>query len=94
MTEYKAFVYMEDLQMILTENRHLFRAAFIEANNIALTALEKQIAEAPAQGWNADHTYSWDECPACRYGRVFDDENYCKKCGQKLDWSGKNTPKQ
>ena len=27
----------------------------------------------------------WDECPTC-HKHVFEGDNYCRKCGQQLEW--------
>lgn len=32
----------------------------------------------------------YGHCPGCQECIVYDDENYCKKCGQKLEWGDEN----
>lgn len=58
-----------------------------EALEIAIEALEKQI---PKRAELIDRTY--DEarkCPNCgNITSYLGKEFYCKKCGQKLEWSG------
>lgn len=67
--------------------------------SLAIQALENQIAKKPAfvytrfrhygkhisDGQSIDKCY---KCPNCNSHvfHVFDDEKYCKYCGQKLDW--------
>lgn len=67
-----------------------------------IEALEKQIARKPefvgeklrnlgsgrkiSDDWSIDKCY---KCPSChsRIFHVFDGEEFCKYCGQRLDWS-------
>lgn len=49
------------------------------AIDMAIEALEKQIPKKPIE----DHTF--DFCPVCSYSVDYL-RNYCKECGQKLDW--------
>ena len=65
------------------------------AIEIAINALEKQIARKPeyeADGYaDGELVYDYAKCPIC--GRDFEYGindygcNYCSDCGQKLDWS-------
>lgn len=67
-----------------------------KANEMAIQALEKQIAKKPTfegDGYAPDGTLIYDTwiCPCCnkRYEVDYDDYTYCPNCGQKidLDWS-------
>lgn len=65
-----------------------------EALNMAIQALEKQIAKKPTyegDGYAPDGTLIYDTwiCCCCdkRYEVDYDDYDYCPNCGQKLDWS-------
>ena len=78
-----------DLQIQL-ENKALPDG--IEAIQIAIQALEKQIPKKPTyegDGYAPDGTFVFDEwiCPCCetRYEVDYDDYDYCPNCGQKLD---------
>lgn len=51
------------------------------AKELAIKALEKQIAKKPKK--RKDTTYSF--CPCCDSGNLQND--YCTDCGQKIDWS-------
>ena len=55
-----------------------------EAIDMAISALEKQIAKKPKErdriGFNTL------VCPVCK-GALYLYEPYCDNCGQKLDWS-------
>ena len=63
----------------------------IEAHNMAIEALEKQIPEKPHK-INIANT-SWCkggirfECPSCHKFLGYRELTYCGLCGQKLDWS-------
>ena len=93
MTESEAIkILQRDLQIQL-ENKALPDG--IEAIQIAIQALEKQIPKKPTyegDGYAPDGTFVWDEwlCPCCgkRYEVDYDDYDYCPNCGQKIDWSG------
>ncbi len=66
----------------------------IEANNLAIQALEKQTGKKP-YGDKSDERTLW-KCPDCKYIFVteFPDmslyggrqSKYCPECGQKIDW--------
>ena len=53
----------------------------IKSIEIAIQALEKQIAKKPDR-WESGYAC----CYSCKRGIVRED-NYCCYCGQKLDWS-------
>lgn len=54
--------------------------------NIAISALEKQVAKKPKDG--SISTKAGVIGANCICGRIiFGGELYCKRCGQKLDWS-------
>lgn len=62
-----------------------------EPFNMAIKALEKQIPKKPIlHPFFEDGTdYSYYICPnRCeRYSQVNLQDNYCRKCGQRIDWS-------
>ena len=70
----------------------------IEAHNMAIEALEKQIPKKVNDVFKSfDVVYG--DCPCCgeiyRLEPLEDEEkprlpNYCSDCGQKLDWSDEN----
>lgn len=53
------------------------------ANLVAISALEKQMARSPV---NRCATFLIAECPRCN-GTVSFHHKHCHWCGQKLDWS-------
>ena len=65
----------------------------IESIEIAIQALEKQIAKKPTyEGdgyWDGQLVYDTWVCPCCgrSYELDYDDYDYCPNCGQNLDWS-------
>lgn len=54
-----------------------------EAIDMAMQALEKQIAKKP--DFTEDKEFAL--CPCCNGKGLFDKQKYCDNCGQKLDWS-------
>lgn len=52
-----------------------------EAMRMAISALEKQKAKKPLPVSN-DST--WSKCPVCGGTNI---DEYCGKCGQRIDWS-------
>lgn len=82
----EAHRYVEDLQRMLTQYRFHFSEKFIEANGVAVEALEKQIPN------KSDHGC----CPWCSTSHNFITDNlghpewhptvYCWNCGQAIDW--------
>lgn len=84
MTESEAIkILQRDLQIQL-ENKALPDG--IEAIQIAIQALEKQIPKKPKNRYKT--RYIWDSayCPICNCG-ITARWVYCQCCGQKLDWS-------
>lgn len=54
--------------------------------------IERDIPKAPTdQQLEEDGYGAWGSlygnCPNCK-GTVYDEQNYCEKCGQRLDWNG------
>lgn len=56
-----------------------------EAFNIAIDSVNKQIPRRATSHMLVDHS-TIHFCERC-YSTVSKQENYCKICGQKLDWS-------
>lgn len=54
-----------------------------EALDVAIQALEKQIAKKP--DFTEDKEFAL--CPCCNGNGLTDKQKYCDNCGQKLDWS-------
>ena len=67
----------------------------VEARDMAINALEKQIPKKPeyeADGYaDGELVYDYAKCPICghdfEYGINDWGCEYCSDCGQKLDWS-------
>lgn len=54
------------------------------AREMAIKALEKQIAKKPIKDKEFSSLFN---CPSCgRRQKIMYEQNYCKVCGQKLDW--------
>ena len=90
MTEQEAIVDLKGENKILSQyaeskfQKEIFTKR-IERNNIAIKALEKQIARKPIRKPNLDWTNEEVTCPTCnRFVSEFRNQ-YCD-CGQKLDW--------
>lgn len=62
----------------------------VEANNVAIKALEKQIPKKVAKVKIPNTSFckasTRYKCPSCRV-TLCSDWNFCFECGQKLDWS-------
>ena len=60
-----------------------------EAFSMAINALEKQIPKKPISVTSVENSM-YVKCPTCKLTTVLYDGcimEYCKNCGQKLDWS-------
>lgn len=57
----------------------------IERDNMAIKALEKQIAKKPIYSRLYATTPDMN-CPVCNATLLTDEPNYCKRCGQKFNW--------
>lgn len=60
-----------------------------EALDVAIQALEKQIAKKP--DFTEDKEFAL--CPCCNGNGLADKQKYCDNCGQKLDWSEESEEK-
>lgn len=77
---------IEHIKLLLdkTSNITLFNKMVFEK---VIQALEKQVPQKPL-AFRADY-----KCPICDKTFMFGNSikpNYCKRCGQKLDWSGED----
>ena len=62
----------------------------IEAMEIAINALEKQIPKKPMISYDERVKENWCSCGVCAFGFGWKRTihyKYCPDCGQKLDWS-------
>lgn len=91
MTESEA---IEAIQFDLKIGGEIHSKVLRDAVDVAIQALEKQIAKKPTydgDGYAPDGTFVWDEwiCPCCgtRYEVDYDEHDFCPNCGQKIDWS-------
>ena len=97
MTYEQAHKFLEVKQREMTKNRGLYNEIEISINGKAIEAVEKQIPKKPRQiNTAAIQRY---ECPICSHYLIsyhekvgfyqgFQDE-YCCRCGQRLDWESK-----
>lgn len=91
MTYEEALVYIENTQRTMTKNRGRFASEYIEANGMAILALEKQIPKKPVNCFRccpicgSDNIEIWQEG-----GYDYTRFNYCPECGQALDWGETN----
>lgn len=89
MTAGEAHAYLEDVQRDLTRNRNDYPQEIIEANGVAIFALEKQIPEKPTlrkTPINTKFKLIEYECPKCHTWKARQ-VKFCSSCGQALDWS-------
>ena len=66
-----------------------------EALELAVKALEKQIPMKPNNmetifDFSGRYYTTKGNCPACNSEGLYKSDFYCNKCGQRLDWSGKD----
>lgn len=61
----------------------------IEAADLAIKALEKQIPKKPIIATNMMTKEKGICCPNCEtwYNRFYENKKYCMECGQRLKWS-------
>lgn len=96
MTENEAIEKLKNMRLFMQiedeNNDCKFTEDDYKANEMAIQALEKQIAKKPTfegDGYAPDGTLVYDTwiCPCCdkRYEVDYDDYDYCPNCGQKLD---------
>lgn len=61
---------------------------YYEAMEMAVKALEKQIEKKPIKDKEFSSLF---DCPSCgRRQKIMYEQNYCKVCGQKLDWGNED----
>lgn len=71
----------QDNSMVFSELVGEEKPTFVEALELAISALEKQKAKKPLPVSN-DST--WSKCPVCGGTNI---DEYCGKCGQRIEWS-------
>ena len=102
MTEQKAKEIIEEVK-VMDENLTQYMTGFDEALEMSMSALDKQIPKKPKHPgcydnegvwheWNGINGRPYELCPNCETNLCcempYDKKpNYCKDCGQKLDWS-------
>lgn len=88
MTYQEAHEHLENLQREMTNHRFAYSNELINANGMAILAIEKQIPKKPI------HKRKNYYCPICKEdGWVLWDDvkpnafnNFCGRCGQAIDW--------
>lgn len=65
----------------LKNDLHLKSEEYVECFSMAISALEKQKGKKPLPVSNGS---TWSKCPVCGDTRI---DEYCGKCGQRIDWS-------
>lgn len=100
MTESEAIEKLKNMQLFMQiedeNNDHKFTEDDYKSNEMAIQALEKQIAKKPIFDYNLSDTLSKFHCECGNTIKVSHDvgimdnsnaPNYCSKCGCRLDWS-------
>lgn len=96
MTESEAIEWIKELKNSEEMQDFYYAESFIEACDMAIQALEKQIPQSPdyeGDGYsNGQLVYDTWVCPCCghHYEVDYDDYEYCPKCGQHIDWRNEN----
>ena len=92
MTESEAIKILQRDLEIQVKNKALTDG--IEAIQIAIQALEKQIPKKPMMAYDDKVDSNWCSCPICANGIGWEIHarkiKFCWECGQKLDWSVEN----
>lgn len=98
---------IENLEYLVSDSCTDTQSDYIEEIEIATKALKKQIPKKPVHDgcfdsegmwheWNGINGRPYDLCPNCNTNLCcemhYDNKpKYCKHCGQKLDWSDKES---
>lgn len=100
MTESEAIDKLKNMRLFMqiedNKNEHKFTEDDYKANEMAIQALEKQIAKKPYCISSINDNDNADvECPICHcetdYAINVIKKGHCWKCGQLLDWSDKES---
>lgn len=86
------FDYIEEIESAIKALTELQQYRAIGTLEECRTAREKQILMKPKTN-RIDSETIYCKCPSCNITTVLYRNcimNYCKECGQKLDWSGEN----
>lgn len=96
MTESEAIEKLKNMRLFMQiedkKNDCKFTEGDYKANEMAIQALEKQIPKKPKTN-RVDLETTYCKCLSCNITTVLYRNcimNYCKECGQKLDWSDGN----
>ena len=88
MTESEAVEKLKNMRLFMQitdkNSEHKFAEDDYKSNEMAIQALEKQIAKKPYKD-NENGVYEKYHCPTC-HRSLFPNDHHCE-CGQKLDWS-------
>ena len=88
MTESEAVEKLKNMRLFMQiedeNNACKFTEDDYRANEMAINALEKQIAKKPYKD-NENGVYEKDHCPTC-HRSLFTNDHHCE-CGQAIDWS-------
>ena len=83
LTVEEAHAYLEKQQTKMTTYRHFYTEEAIEANGLAILALEKQIPKRPIVVSQEESILRTWRCPTCGSYNI---EKRCDDCGQLLKW--------
>ena len=84
MTYEEAFEILRDTSIYINSARENIYTDYATAQMMALNSIEKQIPKKAKIKSNAITECA--ECDTC----IFLSDRYCPRCGQAIDWSGKN----
>lgn len=80
---------IENLEYLVSDSCTDTQFDYIDEIELAIQALEKQIPMKPKTN-RVDSETTYCKCPSCNITTVLYRNcimNYCKECGQRLDWS-------
>lgn len=76
----------EAIELLKEGRERRIACLYIGYKDVALEALEKQVAKKSVRVVMGANGSTTDGCPVCGK-EFFEMVNYCPSCGQKVDWS-------
>lgn len=67
----------------MDDSMYAYHPAYMEALNLAISALEKREAKRAEMGWDINFGKVRPHCPVCRESNPME-ANYCWNCGQRI----------
>ena len=86
---------IETIKIAIADAEWNYPLDYAAAFDVAIEALEKQIPKKPLNPYGRYYGKAkGGNCPICGAGTNSVTYTYCRKCGQALDWGGKEERKE